>query len=277
MKNKTIIITGASDGIGLEAARQLHAQGANVVIIGRSPEKTQAAAEELGVPYYIADFSKLDEVRSLASLLKKSYPRIDVLVNNAGGVFGYREVTVDGFEKTMQVNHLAHFLLTNLLMGILVDSKATIINTSSVANSLLSDFNINDLNMEKKHTANKAYGNAKLENILFTKELDRRYAANGISAVSFHPGAVATNFASESKGLFKFLYQGPLKKLTGLITPAQGADTLVWLATTEPGKDWTTGEYYVKRKITKAIDAAYDPRLAASLWSQSSVMARIDC
>jgi NAD(P)-dependent dehydrogenase (short-subunit alcohol dehydrogenase family) len=274
MKNKIIIITGASDGIGLEAARALKKQGAEVIIVGRSPEKTKAAGKELAVPYFIADFTRLDEVRTLAAALKKAYPRIDVLVNNAGGLFGEREVTVDGFEKTMQVNHLAHFLLTNLLMDVLIKSKATIINTSSVANNFLSDFNIDDLNMEKKYTAGKAYGNAKLENILFVKELERLYGPKGISAVAFHPGGVATNFGSEASGIVKFLYHSPFKKYLGLISPAQGADTLVWLATTEPRKDWTPGEYYVKRKVAKANTKAYDPKLATLLWKQSETMVR---
>lgn len=269
---KTIIITGASDGIGLEAARELKKQGANVVIVGRSPKKTKAAGKELAVPYFITDFTRLEEVRTLAASLKKAYPRIDVLANNAGGLFGDREVTVDGFEKTMQVNHLAHFLLTTLLMDTLIKSKATIINTSSVANSLLGDFNIDDLNMKKKYTAGKAYGNAKLENILFTKELNRLYGKKAISAVAFHPGGVATNFGNEAIGLVKFIYHSPLKKYLGLITPAKGADTLVWLATTEPRKDWTPGEYYVKRKIAKANNKAYDPKLATSLWKQSAAM-----
>jgi NAD(P)-dependent dehydrogenase (short-subunit alcohol dehydrogenase family) len=274
MKNKTIIITGASDGIGLEAARALKKQGATVVVIGRSPEKTKAVGKELGVPFFIADFSRLDEVRALAAKLRKAYPRIDVLANNAGGLFGDREITVDGFEKTMQVNHLAHFLLTNLLMDILIKSKATIINTSSVANNFLSDFNIEDLNMEKKYTAGKAYGNAKLENILFAKELNRLYGKKGISAVAFHPGGVATNFGSEASGIVNFLYHSPFKKYLGLISPAQGADTLVWLATTEPRKDWTPGEYYVKRKVAKANAKAYDPNLATALWKQSEAMVR---
>ncbi|MEO9179565.1 MAG: SDR family oxidoreductase [Candidatus Saccharimonadales bacterium] len=272
---KTIIITGASDGIGLEAARQLKARGANVVIVGRSPQKTKAAAKELEAPYYIADFSKLSQVRQLAASIRQDYPKIDVLVNNAGGVFGKRQVTEDGYELTMQVNHLAHFLLTNLLMDVLLASQATVISTSSVANSRFSDLDIDDLNMEKKFTANKAYGNAKLENILFTKELARRYGSKGLSAVAFHPGNVATNFASQSGGILKLIYHSPFKKLFRLITPAKGADTVVWLATTRPGKDWTTGQYYVKRKIAKASPLAYDPVLARSLWEQSASMARI--
>ncbi|MBC7565015.1 SDR family NAD(P)-dependent oxidoreductase [Candidatus Saccharibacteria bacterium] len=271
-QSRTIVITGASDGIGLEAAKVLKKQGAQVVMIGRTPEKTESAAKALGVPYYIADFSRLDEVRELAAKIRRSYPRIDVLVNNAGGVFGERTVTVDGFEKTMQVNHLAHFLLTDLLMDVLIKSKATIINTSSVAHRFLSDFDITDLNMEKKFTSGKAYGNAKLENILFTKELQRLYADKGISAAAFHPGAVASNFASEASGITKFIYHTPLKKLIGLISVEKGADTLVWLATTQPGKDWTPGEYYVKRKVAKTNQEAADPTLAASLWKQSIAM-----
>ncbi len=269
MNKRVIIITGASDGIGAEAARQLHAQGARVVIVGRSEQKTKSIATELSVPYYIADFAKLSDVRLLAERLKKDYPRIDVLVNNAGGIFGKREVTVDGNEKTMQVNHLAHFLLTTLLMDILIRSKATIINTSSVANKLFSDFDINDLQVEQDYSPNKAYGNAKLENILFTKELNNRYADKGIAAVAFHPGNVATNFANDSTSIIRFVYRTPLKYISRLISPAKGADTLIWLALSQPGSNWVLGEYYVKRKISHAHKKAYDADVAANLWVQS--------
>lgn len=274
-KTRTIIITGASDGIGLAAARMLKQQGATVVIVGRSPEKTKAAARELNVPYYIADFSSLSNVRKLGKQLKDAYPQIDVLINNAGGIFSKRELTVDGFEKTMQVNHLAHFLLTNILLDTLIASKATIINTASVANKVLSKFDINDVNMAKHYTPNSAYGNAKLENILFTRELQKRYGAKGLSAVSLHPGNVATNFASNSSSLLRFVYHSPLKRFLGLITPEQGADTIVWLATTKPGKDWQPGEYYYKRKIEGAHKLAYDDSVAKSLWDQSAKMANI--
>lgn len=275
MENKVIIITGASDGIGAVAARELKARGATVVVVGRSPEKTKRVADQIKAPYFIADFAKLDDVRKLAASIRKAYPRIDILINNAGGTFGDRAVTVDGFEKTMQVNYLAPFLLTNLLMDILIASKAKVLNTSSIANKLLSDLDIDDLNVEKKYTRSKAYGNSKLENILFTKELNRRFGAKGISTVSFHPGNVATNFASDSKGFVKFIYHGPLKKLFGLITPEKGADNMIWLATTEPGKDWTLGEYYIKRHIGKAIDKAYDAELARMLWEKSEKMVRV--
>lgn len=267
--SQTIVITGASDGIGAAAAGQLHRLGHKVIIVGRSIDKTKAVAGELQAPYYIADFSKLDDVRKLAEKLRANHPDITVLANNAGGVFGKRQLTVDGFELTMQVNHLAHFLLTNLLLSILVRNKAIVINTSSVAHSLFSDFDITDLNMANKYTPNKAYGNAKLENILFTKELQRLYGSAGISAVAFHPGNVATSFASNSSSWLRFIYHSPLRRFARLLTPEDGAKTLVWLATSKPGSDWKPGEYYIKKKLVKTSTMANDPSLATELWQRS--------
>ncbi len=266
MEEKIIVITGASDGIGA-AARELHRRGATVVIIGRSPQKTQRIAEELHAKYYIADFAKLDDVRTLAHHLKRDYPHIDVLINNAGGIFGPRELTIDGHEKTMQVNHYAHFLLTTLLLDTLIASKATIINTSSIGNKWLSDFDINDIELGRGYTQHKAYGNAKLANILFTKELHRRYHKQGISAVAVHPGNIASNFADDSNSPMRFIYKTPLARL--LDTPEKGAEPLVWLASSIPGVDWKPGEYYEKRKLAKAKRQAYDPGLAKTLWEKS--------
>ncbi|MET0422262.1 MAG: SDR family NAD(P)-dependent oxidoreductase, partial [Actinoplanes sp.] len=124
---KTIVITGASDGIGAAAARQLHADGHRVVVVGRSAQKTEAVARGLGADHFIADFTRLEEVRKLAASLDAAYPRIDVLANNAGGVFGERAKTPDGFEKTFQINHLAPYLLTTLLSDKLLASRATVI------------------------------------------------------------------------------------------------------------------------------------------------------
>jgi len=268
MANPVVVITGASDGIGAEAARQLHAMGKTVVVVGRSRTKTKAVADELGVAHYVADFSQLSQVRQLAADLRKDLPRIDVLANNAGGILAQRELTVDGHEKTMQVNHLAPFLLTTLLLDILIASRASVINTSSVAHRLFSDFDINDLELEKHYTQRIAYGNAKLENILFTKELQTRYGDQGLSAAAFHPGAVASNFASETDSLMRYVYGSSLKKLF-LLSPAKGADTLVWLASSTPGVDWQPGEYYVKRRVAQASAKANDPVLARELWEQS--------
>ncbi|KFF58109.1 hypothetical protein JF66_21085, partial [Cryobacterium sp. MLB-32] len=160
MPMKTIVITGASDGVGAAAARKLHADGHTVVIVGRSPEKTQTVAGELGAKYYVADFSDLSHVRELADRLKADYPRIDILANNAGGIFGSRNKTVDGFEKTLQVNHLAPFLLTNLLLDTLLASHASVINTSSVAARIFGKVDLDDLNNTSRYSANKAYGDA---------------------------------------------------------------------------------------------------------------------
>lgn len=270
MQNKTIVITGASDGLGAEAARQLKDKGANVVIVGRSPERTKAIAEELGASYYLADFSKLSEVHKLADDLRRDFKHIDVLVNNAGGIFGKRMITEDGHEITLQVNHLAPFLLTNLLMDVLISSKATVINTSSVANKSLSKFDIDDLEGEKEYTPEAAYGNAKLDNILFTKELHNRYNASGISAAAWHPGTVATSFAKGSGSKLRFVYDTFLSKIL-LISIAKGVDTLVWLVSSKPGQDWESGEYYVKRKVSDNVHAATkDPTISKQLWEWSA-------
>lgn len=267
---KIIVITGASDGIGKEAAHQLHELGHQVVIVGRSSEKTRVVAEALDAPYYIADFCILDDVRKLAKHLIKDFDHIDVLVNNAGGIFGKRELTVDGHEKTMQVNHLAHFLLTNLLIGILIKSKASVINTSSIANRVLSDFDINDIELANKYTSQKAYGNAKLENILFTKELHNRFHDSGINTAAFHPGNVASNFANDTTSFMRYAYHSPIKNLF-LIPLSKGAETLVWLADKTGDIDWKSGEYYIKKKISNKIDKkALDQSIQKSLWDQSA-------
>jgi len=271
MSDKVVVITGASDGIGAAAARLLKAQGARVVIVGRSPQKTEAVAKELGVPYYLADFARLDDVRRLATELKRDFPRIDVLANNAGGIMDKkRTMTVDGHEMTIQVNHLAPFLLTNMLLDTLVASKATIIATSSLAHARAGKLDLADIDLEHGYSSSGAYGKAKLMNILFTKELHRRYRAQGIAAAAFHPGLVRTSFSSESDTGFGYglIYKTILKNF--LISPVKGADTLVWLATSEPGRDWQPGGYYVKRKIKEPSKQAQDAKLARDLWELSA-------
>jgi NAD(P)-dependent dehydrogenase (short-subunit alcohol dehydrogenase family) len=270
MNQRTIIITGASDGIGAAASRKLSSDGAHVVLVGRSPTKTAAIAAELGVDFLVADFARLAEVRRLAAQLQERYPRIDVLANNAGGIMGSRELTVDGHEKTFQVNHLAPFLLTTLLIDRLTESSATVVNTSSAANSVFGKFDLDDLNAERAYSSNRAYGNAKLANILFTRELHHRFHDRGISTAAFHPGVVATGFAAGSTSVMRVIYRTPLKRF--LLPPEQGADTLTWLATATPGADWISGEYYEKRVVQKANPQAYDPALAASLWARSEAM-----
>ena len=268
MTQRTVIITGASDGIGAVAARMLHDRGDRIVVVGRSPAKTRVVAESIGADFFVADFARLDDVRTLAAELLERYPRIDVLANNAGGILGSREVTADGYEKTFQVNHLAPFLLTNLLMDRLAESGASVINTSSVANARFARFDIDDVHAENGYSENRAYGNAKLANILFTSELHNRFFDRGISTAAFHPGIVRTSFATGSTSLMRHLYRSVFNVL--LISPEQGADTLVWLATTAPGVDWSSGAYYDKRRIARANPQAYDPELAAQLWDLSA-------
>ena len=269
MTSKTIVLTGASDGIGTTAARRLVDGGHTVVVVGRSPERTASVARGLGMPHGIADFSDLEQVRALAEDLLAAHPRIDVLANNAGGIFGAdRETTVDGHELTFQVNYLAPFLLTHLLLDRLAESRASVINTSSIANRFLGNLQIDDLDAEKAYSATSAYGNAKLAQILHAKELQRRCSVRGLSAVSLHPGNIATSFSSAPGSAMRRLYQTPLKHLF-LTTPEKGADTLAWLAETTPGTDWVGGEYYVKRKPGKTNSQADDPALASALWHRS--------
>ena len=267
--SRTIVITGASDGIGAAAAKRLARDGHTIVVVGRSPSKTNAVADEIGADRFVSDFADLSQVRSLATALQERYPRIDVLANNAGGIFGDRTRTVDGFEKTLQVNHLAPFLLTNLLLDTLIGSRATVIATSSIAARMFSKLDIDDLDDDRDPSAERAYGNAKLDNILFTRELHRRYGEQGLSAVAFHPGTIATGFASDSTSLMRFIYQTPLRHLV-LRGPETGAEQLVWLATTTPGTDWERGEYYEKRRITKTTMQAYDGMLTEALWDASA-------
>lgn len=266
---RTVVITGASDGIGAAAARRLHADGHRVVVVGRSPEKTRAVADELGVQSHVADFARLDDVRALAADLA-ALGHIDVLANNAGGIFGERSVTVDGFEKTLQVNHLAPFLLTTLLLDMLLASGAIVVNTSSAAAKAFGRLDLADLGNEAAYTPRKAYGDSKLANVLHARELHARFAGRGLAAVAFHPGGVATNFAADSTSRMRWVCHTPLRRV--LLSSEKGADTLIWLAEGEAGTDWRSGEFYEKRKVVPTNPQAYDDTLARELWERSAEM-----
>ena len=275
MERKTIVITGASDGIGAAAARRLRRGGANVVVVGRSQSKTTAVAAELDADYFVADFADLSAVRDLADKIRSRYPRIDVLANNAGGLFTKDHRTVDGHEMTFQVNYLAPFLLTTRLMDVLVDSRATVINTTSSSHKLVPHVTLADLENTIERRPSSAYALTKLAIVLFTRELHRRYHPAGLSAATFHPGYVNSNFgdASGSRFLVFMKYRIPISaRFT--VTADEGADQLVWLASSTPGVDWTSGEYYSKGKIARANRAAYDPMLGRELWDRT--LAKID-
>lgn len=269
-EQQTMVITGASDGIGAAAARQLHARGHRVVVVGRSPEKTAAVAEEIGAAHHVADFTDLAQVRTLAAELLDSHQRIDLLANNAGGVFA-REMTTDGFDKTFQVNHLAPFLLTHLLMSRLVASRARVIQTSSVGHRLFGKIDLDDLNNTRHWTAHKAYGDAKLANILFTRELHRRCHDQGLNAAAFHPGGIATNFANDTSSMMRIVYHTRLARLLG--TAEEGAGRLTWLADGAPGITWESGGYYENNKLAKKVNRQVeDAELARGLWERSEAM-----
>lgn len=269
---KTIVITGASDGIGEAAARKLHADGHRVIVVGRSPEKTKAVAGDLGVDGLTADFAVLDDVRRLAGEIDAACDRIDVLANNAGGSFPEPAKTIDGHDLTFQVNHLAPFLLTTLLMDKLIASGASVIQTASVGARVLGKVEMDDLEHEKDWSALRAYGTTKLENILFTVELNRRYAEKGLASAAFHPGVVASNFAAEMGGISRLVYRNPLSRFL-LTSSEKGASQLIWLAEGSPGADFQSGTYYEKRKPARRMNPqARDGELARWLWESSEAM-----
>lgn len=266
---KTIVITGASSGIGTNAAGRLASAGWDVAVVGRNPERTRAVAEAVGGTAFLADYDRLDEVRQLAASLEKRYDQIDVLANNAGGLIHKRGVSADGHERTIQHNHLAPFLLTNLLGPLLEQSKARVIGTASVAN-VFGDLRVDDLEWKKRPWLGgwRAYGTSKIATIVFTQSL----AARGLQAYSFHPGYVATSFGAESP-LVKFG-----NAVTGgriAISPEEGATPLVHLATVED-VGAANGAYFDRLKPYGRIDSSgKKPGIGDALWAASAALVGI--
>jgi NAD(P)-dependent dehydrogenase (short-subunit alcohol dehydrogenase family) len=217
------VITGASSGIGADAAARIAAAGWEVAVVGRHPERTRAVAADVGGTAFLADYDRLDDVRALAASLADRYERIDVLANNAGGLVHRRGLSADGIERTIQHNHLAPFLLTNLLMPQL--ATARIIGTASIANTF-GRLRIDDLQWERRRWRGgwRAYGTSKIATIVFTRSL----AARGLEAYSFHPGYVATSFGADSRlvRIGNRVTQGRIA-----IPVHEGATPLVHLAT----------------------------------------------
>ena len=272
MIKKNVIITGASDGIGAAAARGLDPAAYNLYLVGRNKAKMAKIANEVDAPYFTADFSQLDQVRHLAELLQRTLgdQKIDILVNNAGGLFGTHALTDDGFERTLQVDYLAPFLLTQLLMPNFNPDQAVVINTSSIAHQLFGHINLNDLNnSHKKYKGTKAYGDANLANILFANELDRRFHKDGLSAVSFHPGMIRTNFANDKKSWMYRIYHTMLNKDV-MQSAQEGGDTLRFFIEGTPGEAWDSGAYYNKRQKAKKVNPQVnDLTLQQQLWDKT--------
>lgn len=274
MSGKVCLVTGATAGIGKITATSLAAQGAQVIIHGRNQQKSEETVQQIisdtgndAVDYLLADFSDLDQVRLLVDIFKERYPRLDVLVNNAGTFFNRRQKTPFGVEKTFLVNHLAPFVLTNQLLDtIQASAPARIINVSSDAHKYAT-MDFADLGFQQGYFGIKAYGRSKLANIFFTYELDRRLAGNQITVNALHPGHVATDIWKTN-----FSFIGPaLKWVTGLfaLSPEQGADNSIYLASA-PEVEGVSGKYFVKREVTSSSPLSYDQTAAQKLWSISA-------
>jgi len=269
---KTIVLTGASDGIGAAAAGDLVRQGHRLLLVGRSEEKMKAVAAATGVDeWFLADFERLDDVRRLADELRGACDRIDVLANNAGGMFDGPVRTDDGFERTFQVNHLAPFLLTHLLLDVLLANNAAVVNTSSVAARMFSGLDMDDLNDWDTFSATKAYGDAKLANVLFARGLHTRFHDQGLTAVAFHPGVVATSFATNTSHMLKYAYHTPIR--TFFLSARRGGRNLTHFVDGTPGTTWVSGEFYgSNRRITRTADQAYDDDIVRKHWELSAQM-----
>ncbi|RNL80879.1 SDR family oxidoreductase [Nocardioides marmorisolisilvae] len=266
---KTIVITGASDGIGLESASQLAAQGHHLVMVGRNPAKLAAAVERVRtetptvvVESFVCDFSVLADVRRLANDLLAAYPRIDVLVNNAGTVYDKRTLTADGYEATFAVNHLASFLLTELLLDrIIASGSARIVTTSSVGH-YRGTMDFDDLGFERGYQIMRAYSRSKLANVLYTRSLTPRLAGTGVTANCLHPGAVATNIWDGAPAIAKPVLA--IAKRLFMVSPAEGGATLTYLATNAE-VEGRSGGYYEKNRIKEPAELAQDDAVAQRL------------
>lgn len=270
-ERKTIVLTGASDGIGAVAARALAASDVQLVVVGRSPEKIAAVAAETGAIGLTADYADLAQVRALAGEIRDRVGAIDVLLNNAGGTFDPKKLrTVDGHEPNFQINHLGGFLLTNLLHDRLAAAKdgALVINTSSIGN-LMGSVDLDDLDWTRRRAVElRAYGTSKLENILFARGIAQRWADDGIVSAAVHPGPVATSFGRDSF-VVGLLYRTPLKRF-GAITPEKGAEPLIALA--DRGADPAlNGVYFSRHKANGRENAqARKQELIDGLWEKSA-------
>jgi len=273
---RVVVVTGGSDGIGAAAARMLASRGDEVVVVGRSPDKTRAVAAETGAECHVADFTHLDQVRDLARELRARHSRVDVLLNNAGLIAGpQRTVTADGHELTFQVNHLAGFLLTVLLRDPLAAAQGSVITTSSRAGAARGARVVpGDLDMAKGYDGLRAYQASKLANVLFTRELARRWGPLGVSAAAVHPGMVRSQWGRTGPAAVRLVMNSPFR--LAMRSPERGADTPVWLATSAPGRDWESGGYFADRKPATASPVADDANLAEELWERSAQMCGMD-
>jgi NAD(P)-dependent dehydrogenase (short-subunit alcohol dehydrogenase family) len=272
---KRVIISGASSGIGKQTAIELAKRGAHVVMVCRSRERGEAAREDIRaasgsetIDLMLCDMAGLGSIRAFADEYHAKYDRLDVLVNNAGAMFGKRELTADGYEMTFAVNHLAYFLVTNLLLDVLRASAPARIVSVASAGHRMGWLDFDNLQGEKMYQRYVAYGTSKLCNIMFTYELARRLEGTGVTANCLHPGAVGSNFGAGSGALFESIMKlgKPL-----LMSSEDGARTSIYLASS-PDVDGVTGKYFTKCKPVRSSRKSYDRAAQARLWELSEAL-----
>jgi NAD(P)-dependent dehydrogenase (short-subunit alcohol dehydrogenase family) len=277
MQGRICLVTGGSTGIGKVTALELARRGAQVTIVSRDKARGEAALADIRqqsgnqqVELILADLSSMKEVRRVAARFLATHDRLHVLVNNAGVILTDRVVTEDNLEATFAINHLAYFLLTELLQDLLIRSApARIINVASGAH-LRGHINFDDLQAEKSYSGLRVYCNSKLANLLFTQELARRLDGTHVTANSVHPGPVATSWGTNTSGWFKW---GHSLFRPFMITPEKGAETSVYLATSSDVAK-VSGQYFAKMKRTRASKEANDPAIAKRLWKVSEQLTR---
>ena len=276
MDGRVCLITGANSGIGKETALGLARMGATIIMVSRNAEKGEAALTEIRqrsgndhVTLLVADLASLEAVRRLAQDFRDQHQELHVLVNNAGGFIGQRVLSDDGYELTFAVNHLAHFLLTTLLLDLLkASAPSRIINVSSGSHTR-AEINFDDLNAEAKYSSITAYGQSKLANVLFTYELARQLEGTGVTANALHPGVVKTGFGRNNGGaigLFFKVFHTVASPF--LLSAGQGAETSIYLASSsEVGS--VSGKYFVKKEPVQSSEASEDVAVAQKLWRVS--------
>jgi NAD(P)-dependent dehydrogenase (short-subunit alcohol dehydrogenase family) len=280
MKGKVVVITGATSGIGEIAAQRLAAMGARIVLVARDAARGQKTLTRLpsigsGVPHsiYYGDLSRISGCKRVAAEIAAAEPRIDVLINNAGALFGTRHLTADNLEETFATNHMAYFVLTlSLRANLLAAAPARVVSTASDAHKgYILDFD--DLQAAKSYSAIRAYGRSKLCNILFTRELARRWGGKGVTANCLHPGFVATRFGDASGGFLSSVVR--IGKALFAITPEKGAETIVYLASS-PDVAAISGEYFYKCRPATPTAGGRDDAAASRLWNESAKLAGIE-
>jgi retinol dehydrogenase 14 len=279
MAGKTVLVTGGSGGIGRATALGLATMGAHIAIIGRDRQRADDAAQEIRtaggsqMDVFVADLSSQSEVRRLAENVRDRYIHIDVLINNVGGYWKTREVTADGLERTFALNHLAPFLLTNLLLDRLRESvPARVVTVSSNAQAQ-GRIDFDDLQGEKAYSGARAYSQSKLANVMFSYELARRLQGTAlpdqaiVTANALHPGMASTSFGTEDPASVQRVFIPFLR--TFMKTPAEGAATSIHLASA-PDLEQVTGRYFANSKLKRSSKPSYDEAAAAQLWQVSA-------